>query len=128
MKHAEKLKSQFTYNRKQVLFLTGISEQEYQNLQIDTARAWIERYCYGLSIDALLNCTLFWKWWNYMWNEADDDAILSQVYEAESKYYTYRMLHQYVFDNASVRQQQLLGDFKAMRYDFELEMKSKAGR
>lgn len=125
MNYAEKLKSQFTYNRKQVLFLTGITESEYQHFQIDMARAWLERHCTGIDHDCLLNCSLFWKWWNYQWNDADDQSILERLYSASNKYSAYRQMHQYVFEPEDTGAQQMISDFKAMRYDFEIAIRNK---
>ncbi len=124
MNYADKLKSQFTYNRKQVLFLTGVSEHEYRNFQVDTASAWIERYCPGINHDLLIGCSLFWKWWNYQWNDADDQYILAKLYAAKSKYIAYRQLHQYVFDMSDTHAKQMMDDFKSMRYDFEIAIKN----
>lgn len=129
MSNAQELKSQFTYNRKQVLFLTAITEQEYENFRIDTARAWVERFFRNIDVDALMsNCSLFWKWWNYNWNTLDDNGIVEQLYgySAGSRYVAYRQMHQMVFEANSTETEQLISDFKSMRYDFEVEMKNKA--
>lgn len=125
MTHSEELKAQFDYNRKQVLWLTKLSEEQYSNFQIDTAKAFVEMHFAGvINIDQLLDTKLFWKWWNYMWNDADDKWILHRLYHTrEGAYCEYRIQHQYVFDQKSADLKLMLQDFRSMRPAFDEEIK-----
>jgi hypothetical protein len=122
-----KLLAQNRYNKKSVLYLTTMTEDQYNNFQIDTARAWLEFYWSGvLSIDDLYRTKIFWRWWMCAWNEADDKFILPALYSThKSKRNTrYRELHQYVFDSNSLHQQFIMADFRHMRGEFENEMRN----
>lgn len=122
-----KLLAQNRYNKKSVLYLTTMTEEQYNNFQIDTARAWLEFYWGGLlSIDNLYRTNIFWRWWICAWNEADDKFILKALYDTHNskRNSRYRELHQYVFDTNSMYQQFLMSDFRHMRVQFEREMRN----
>lgn len=126
MNQASRTRGQFKYNRQQVLFLTGMTQAQYNNFQIDTAKAWTERFFQRImNTDALLNTTLFWQWWMYQWNCIDDKALLLSLYEMpkEKRHIYYRQLHQYVFDTTDNHQKHLMNDFRHMQKEFEKAMK-----
>lgn len=126
MNQATRTRGQFKYNRQQVLYLTGMCQEQYNNFQIDTAKAWVERYWQKImNVDALLNTTSFWQWWMYQWNVIDDKCIVAALYdvEKEKRLSFYRQLHQYVFQDNSADQDYLMHDFRAMRKEFEKQMK-----
>ena len=127
MTHANKLKGQFDYNTKQVLWLTDMTDMEYQNFQIDTAKAWIDRYWADVyEGDTLIGSSLFWKWWAYAWHHADDTVILPILYATppNGRHSSYRAMHQYIFNQANEDQQWLMQDFKNLRPEFEKEIKT----
>lgn len=124
--HAIKTRGQFKYNRAQILYLTGMDDQQFNNFQIDTAKAWVERYWQNLlDIDTLLNCVEFWRWWMYQWNLVDDRAIIQNLYVVHSnqRLAAYRQMHQYVFDGSDHLSELLSADFRAMRKDFDKAIK-----
>lgn len=122
--HAAQLRAQFSYNRIQVLYLTGLTEQQYYEFVTATLHDW-------LSIFQPLYDTEEWRlsqqlenWWYFQWNRFDD-AILEDLYAAaESKRrYLYRMLHQEKFDAETMSGSVLLADFRNQRSRFEHELK-----
>lgn len=124
--HSDKLKGQFSYNKKQVLWLTDMTEQEYHDFQTDTAKAWADRnWADVYNTDNLIVTNTFWGWWKYNWNKADDDCIIAVLYTIQSnaRFTRYRELHQYVFNTACVEQQYLLADFKSLRRQIDVELK-----
>jgi len=129
MKHADYIKYQFDYNRKQVFWLTKINEQQYESFQIDTGKAFAERYLQGkIDTDALMKTKLFWQWWCYMWNNADEKFIIAELYrifsaKPELCYGYYRELHQYVFAEGTNDFEILMADFRNLRDQFEIEIK-----
>ncbi len=128
MTHADTLQGQYSYNRKQVLFLARITEEEYQNFHIDTAKAWVERFWNGIYDDnELLNSSTFWKWWNYSWNHADENIVIPALYAVNpvARHTTYRAMHQYVFNLASPDMRFLMEDFKSLKDEFDRECKIK---
>src|SRR5438309_1137907 len=111
-------KSQFRYNKMQVLYLTGISDEQYNNFQIDMAKAWVEFYWQNIiDTKVLLNTTIFWRWWVLQWNGIDDRSILQTLYTTPpaQRHTKYRELHQYVFDADNLLQQYMTKDFRSMR-------------
>ena len=133
MTHTETLKGQFNYNRKQVLWLTDMTEEEYNNFQIDTAKAWTERYWTDVyDVDQLLTSTLFWQWWGYTWNDIDERSMLRQLYSIEPphRHSSYRAMHQYIFNPASSEQQSMIHDFRSLYSAFakEYQLKQKEAK
>lgn len=125
MKDAAKEKAQISYNKKQVCFLTGISENELMDFRLDMAKAWADHYWkHQVNVDALLTSEGFWAWWNWQWNSIDDKAIIQDMYglNPESRYAYYRQTHQYVFDNSSNHQRHLMQDFADMLPSFKAEI------
>lgn len=125
MTHSDTLKAQFTYNRLQVLWLTDMTEEEYSNFQIDTAKAWADRYWSdAYDVDKLLASSNFWNWWTYSWQTADDLYFIKLLYAKEplQRYSSYRKLHQYVFNHASTHQQLLLKDFRTVKESIQQEI------
>lgn len=127
MNQVTRTRGQFKYNRQQVLYLTGMTQEQYNNFQIDTAKEWVERYYQSImDTDRLLSTIMFWKWWMYHWSGIDDKMILSVLYDAPKKkrLMFYRQLHQYVFDDTDENQKYLITDFRHMRKEFEKEKKN----
>jgi len=118
--------SQFEYNKVQVLYLTGMTDEQYNTFQIDTGKAWVEFYCKNI-IDtrALLVTSVFWGWWILQWNNADEDSILRTIYgiPQAQRHTLYRQLHQYVFDANNISQRYMAKDFTCMVSYFEKEIK-----
>jgi hypothetical protein len=118
--------SQFEYNKMQVLYLTGMTSEQYITFQIDTAKAWVEFYCKNIiDTQALLITSTFWGWWVLQWNNVDDGDILKALYCVPQalRHAQYRQLHQYVFDANNVLQRYMAKDFTCMVSYFEKEIK-----
>lgn len=122
--YAAKTKAQFSYNRKQVCYLCGITDDEFLALQMDTAKAFAQHYTLN-DPEVILSSMLFLSWWCYHWNLIDDRVILRDMYEVkpESRYSWYRQMHQYVFDGGSTHRQQLMKDYQDMQPQFEADLK-----
>lgn len=119
-------KGQFSYNRKQVQYLCGITEAQFLDFQCATACDFINHYGSQLSNpDAVLNSTAFLNWWCYHWNHIDDISIIGSLYAVvpETRYGYYRQMHQYVFDPTSGHGEHFLKDFRDMRKVFEAALK-----
>jgi hypothetical protein len=126
MSSANQIKAQYAYNKKNLLYLAGVSEDDYGKFQMDTAIEWLEKYWHGvINTDALLNTKLFWNWFTCVWSEADDRFIVNQLYTTPkpSRWCLYRQLHQYVFDDNDRFQIIMHKDFRAMQKEFLREMK-----
>ncbi len=126
MTHAKQLKAQFSYNRKQVMWLTGMNEAEYINFQVDTAKAWVDRYWADIiDADSLFACAMFWSWWHFAWDQADDTMIITPLFsiKKQERHTSYRAMHQYIFNESSQEVQWLIADFRNMRSEFEKDIK-----
>lgn len=118
--HTQQLKANFSSNKKQILWLTKMNDEQYENFKLDTGRAFIELHYKTEDVEQLCSSKAFWSWWQYNWNTIDDTLILEQIYAtvASSRAYMYRALHQYVFDNNDDAQELLMKDFLSVRNSF----------
>lgn len=123
MTHAQTLRGQFNYNRKQVLWLTGLSPEHYEGFITDTAKGFVDQFEKLFNVDALLDTPFFWDWWHFMWNDADEVWILPALYATtNNRYAEYRVLHQYIFDTECTQYKQFMADFMSLRQTFEKEI------
>lgn len=81
--HIAQMRAQYAYNRKQVLWLTGMSDEELSNHQFEEGLAWLTAYTGGEeeATAALMLEPLIWKWWTNEWNRRDDGQYLSCLYD-----------------------------------------------
>lgn len=101
--HIDFVRGQYAYNRKQVLWLTGITEDELNNLIYETGEAWITAHIGNDQEMAsyLLAQEEIWNWWKNEWHRRDACNLpaLYDIYQrhpGECKG-RYRMLHQETF-------------------------------
>jgi hypothetical protein len=118
--HTQQLKADFTSNKKQVMWLTKTTEEQYNNFIVDTGKAFFEAHYKQTDWDAIAASKSFWKWWFYNWNLIDDKYILSELYYTNepNRYSQYRAMHQYVFDEDNANQRLLIADFLSIRNSF----------
>ncbi|HNP24652.1 MAG TPA: hypothetical protein PKM63_21735 [Panacibacter sp.] len=117
------IKQQYSYNTKQVLFLTGMNEDQFFGFMTDTAYAWLEHYWANvIDIKALIECSEFLAWWKLQWYERDDREYVKKLYHEwpALRNYFYRVCHQTVFNDRFPMTQFLFADFRERRKDFEL--------
>lgn len=76
------MRAQYAYNRAQVLWLTGMTDEELSAHQLDEGSLWLEAYTGGNpeAVAALETDPLVWKWWLNEWNRRDDTLCLSSLY------------------------------------------------
>lgn len=129
--HREQLTGQRAANKKAVLWLTGITHQQWQDFLFATMADWIDWMlpCIPGKRQAsyrLLEGEMILKWWAFNWHNADDSWILSELYHAApgDAYLAYRRLHQYVFDPKHEHFKYLTEDFNTLLPDFEKEVAS----
>ncbi len=96
-------KQQFEANKAQVLYLTKMNEQQYDNFRLETARNFINIHFAYLTpgkVIVIMNTAIFRGWWNKYWSIADDSSILESLYTVPpaSRLCAYRASHQFVFD------------------------------
>lgn len=99
--HIEQVRRQYRYNTMQVLWLTGMSEQQFCELMYDTGLAWLRQYTGEDAelLNALLQDATVWGWWRNEWYKRDDERFLRGLYEMRPgvRMARYRALHQDVF-------------------------------
>lgn len=99
--HIQKQRAQFAYNRKQVLWLTAMTNEELNAFQFDTGLDWLQRYTNEQRelLNEIMRQPLIWKWWMLNWNRRDDDVCLRMLYtiEANGRAAYYRSMHQGIF-------------------------------
>ena len=99
----EKVRIAFTYNRLQVLWLTGMTDSMLSQFQFDTGLQWLTSYT--LRDDDMLRWIMsqpiIWKWWLNEWNRMDAEylPLLYQHYEhwPEETLARYKCMHQECF-------------------------------
>lgn len=95
--HIEMLRIQFKYNRTQVLWLTGMSEEALLNLIYDTGVTWIKMHTgeTEAAVRRLLSQPMIWQWWTHEWNLRDDTWALDGLYQIipEQRKQTYELWH-----------------------------------
>ena len=118
--HTQQLKADFASNKKQILWLTKMSEEQYLNFRSDMAKAFVEANYRQEQWGFVIASIAFCKWWIYNWNSIDDKWILEELYHINepSRCSMYRMMHQYVFDNDDENQELLMKDFLSVRSSF----------
>lgn len=118
--------AQYRYNKMQILFLTGISEEEYNYFLSETAATWL-RINFSHCVDSLKMVTSmdFWRWFKMHWQDLDDRFFLQELYGQPENYRLckYRKLHQVIFDNTSTVTQYINDDFLDMYKSFKYEAK-----
>lgn len=70
-------RGQFAYNRKQVSWLTGMSEEDLSFFMFNTGVEWISRYACG-NIDLaqlIMEEPVMWDWWYNLWQLRDDEHM-----------------------------------------------------
>ena len=112
------LNAQFSYNKKQILFLTKIDEDAYDSFVQTTGLDWLEQFVKYVDVRELSVNPYFWAWWKYQWN-MDDTKFIDLLYETkEGKLWYYRTLHQYCFDDKQKPAKNLMDDFISFLDDF----------
>ena len=106
--HIAQVRGQYAYNRKQVLYLTGMSDAMVSQFQFDTGLQWLTQYCIHEDdmLRWLLSQPLIWKWWLNEWNRRDDEflSLLYSYYEncPDEIMMRYHRLHKEVFVNNTI--------------------------
>lgn len=99
--HIQQLRAQYAYNRKQVLWLTGMTDEELSGFQLDTGMDWLTHYTCEAKylLEQLMREPMIWRWWINEWNLRDDALYLAQLYRFGGKEANamYRSMHQAVF-------------------------------
>ena len=78
--HIEAMRREYLYMRKQIIWLTGISYEDYQNLMYDTALRWLTEYTNLANVSAVLAQPEVWKWWLLEWDLRDHTHNLHKLY------------------------------------------------
>lgn len=126
--HRQQLTGQFANNRKAVLWLCSITEQQYTDFMISTLADWVDWMLPSLRGNSkpslnLIEGKLIGNWWQFNWNNADHTWILSKLYAAPAAdcYYMYRQCHQLIFNTSTDQFRYLSEDFAMLLPDFEKE-------
>lgn len=101
MNHLANIRAQHDYNRKQVLWLTGMTDEELSSFQLETGMDWLKRYTLEERhiLDEVMRKPMIWKWWMLQWNIRDDRHFLHCLYHvpANEANARYRQMHQAIF-------------------------------
>lgn len=99
--HIEFMRRQYRYNVLQMLWLTGMSEEQFYKLQFETGVAWLEYYTGDdkALLAATLKNEVIWQWWVNEWYKRDNEQYLSALYYMmpKERLSRYRQLHQQIF-------------------------------
>lgn len=99
--HIDKMKAQYRYNTLQVLWLTGMTEEQFYSLQYETGLSWLEWYTGDNKaiLNDILSNEMIWSWWVNQWCKRDNEFFLAPLYNVPKKerLSRYRQLHQQVF-------------------------------
>ena len=113
--HINTVVAQYAYNTKQVLWLTGMSEEEFYTLMYETGLAWLKSYTGADTeqLNMLLQDAAIGGWWKNEWYIRDDELYLEALYRLEGRVRLarYRALHQNVFIPHSTIQLQLINKY-----------------
>lgn len=103
LSQVDQTKAQYNSNRLSILWLTGMTEEEYYRFQFNTGIEWLTTYTGDdeIIIRRVLEQPLIWKWWINEWNRRDAKN-LECIYHAYILHKAecmarYRMMHQDIF-------------------------------
>lgn len=80
---AERVRIEHAYNRKQILWLTGLTKSQLSQMIFDHGVSWLMRYTgeeSGNLIREVLSQPLIWAWWKNEWHRRDE-GYLPALYE-----------------------------------------------
>lgn len=97
MSHIKQIQARNKAYKRIVLRLTGLTEDQYHDLQLDLARRYLE-YMLGddpMGIDYVYHSSQFWSWYLNRWNQADYREIVPALYslEKEIRAERYQLMH-----------------------------------
>lgn len=99
--HIDDVRIERDYERKQVLWLTKMTEEELDGFMFETGIAWMEKFLvmHPDLAKELLGYEELWQWWRNEWARVDHWQVLPQLYKAHAtgRYAEYRMAHQQIF-------------------------------
>lgn len=99
--HVKKMRKQYEYNSWQVMWLTGMTTQQFFELMFETGVVWLEQFTNKdrALLEAFLQEEVIWDWWANEWFVRDDQQFLQSLYymQKEERLARYRQLHQRVF-------------------------------
>jgi hypothetical protein len=124
--HAAALRGQQQYNRKQVLYLTGLTDQQLTQMQMFLLSEWLSYFHPAHTPDEWMCSEGLWKWWLYVWNDLDEQVLPAMYNQGNqvNRLANYRLHVQQVFNaNYNTTAKQLMADFKSLITDFEKELK-----
>lgn len=125
--HAAAIRGQQHYNRKQVLFLTGMSEQQLADMQMFLLSEWLSYFHPVHTPDEWLCSEALWNWWQYMWADWDEQVLPGMYMQSNqvNRLANYRVHVQQVFNtNYNPTAKQLMADFNSLKNDFIKELKA----
>lgn len=101
LSHVSRMRSQYAYNRTQVLWLTSMTDEQLSEFQFETGMDWLVSYTNEdrAVLVTLLHEPMIWKWWLNEWNRRDALYYLSPLYKMKPTWRLaqYRSYHQNIF-------------------------------
>jgi hypothetical protein len=98
MKHIEFMRRQYSYNLKQVLWLTKMSEELWKQLVFEQGIKWLTLHTgeTGERLRVLLSQPTVWDWWLNNWRIMDSETFLPALYHvpAAERAVRYREMHE----------------------------------
>lgn len=101
--HTDNCAAQYAADRKAILFLTGMTEEQYSHFVYETGVEWLTNYTKQSEelTRLFMQEPLIWKWWCNEWGRRDAKNLAALYYSyevAKSEVLArYRMMHQEVF-------------------------------
>lgn len=119
VKHTRVVRSQFRANRKEVLFLTGMTDEALTHFQRATVVQWLlfQGNMQEETFALMRTRSEVWDWWMYYWN-LRDEGLLPSLYRqfiTEARRFDYIVHHNRVFVPTSSFGQDLITSFKHLK-------------
>lgn len=126
--HAAALRGQQHYNRKQVLYLTGLTEQQLTEMQMFLLSEWLSYFHPVHTPDEWMCSEGLWQWWQYMWADLDEE-VLPFLYDGlennGQRLTVYRISFQQIFNTTvTPTAKALMADFNSLKSNFIKELKT----
>lgn len=121
--HIAYMRRQYAYNVKQVLWLTGMTEDELNDFMFRTGLDWLAHYTKDDKdmLAIVLKSEIIWKWWVNEWYIRDHKRFLSALYVVNDKRIRltrYRVLHQNIFTECTPPYELLADEYTRLVSDF----------
>jgi hypothetical protein len=97
MSHISEIRAKDNAYKRVVFRLTGLSADEYNNLQLDIAKIYLDDMLGDdpMGTDYVYTSKIFWSWFINKWNALDASVIVPALYKTDASFRRekYRLMH-----------------------------------